>query len=125
MPFEIDNLDNTKSGTQGFGLSDICPKRLITIEELNLKMCLLNPNQQDNSYFNEEDINTYTSLKDETTMISSSTIAEVQMQTMDDSILDRITMAGMEDDRRIARKEELSQLKETREALPKPGGLEN
>jgi len=46
-------------------------------------------------------------------------IIAIQMQTMDDSFLDRIRLAGKEDDPWTARKGELSQSKEKPEALPK------
>jgi len=80
----IDNLDDTERGTQGFGSSDLAPKRLIACEELKVKMCFLNPDPQDNSYFDEEDIHTDSSLRDKITMVSSAMIAAIQMQTMDD-----------------------------------------
>jgi len=103
-PMEIDNLDDTEKGAQGFGSSDLGPKRLITCEELKVKMCFLNPDPQDNSYFDEEDIHTHSSLRDAITMLSSAMMAAIQMQTMDDSFLDRIRAAGKEDDTWTARK---------------------
>ena len=86
---EIDNLEDTDRGTKGFSSSDIGPKRLITCEELKVKMCFLNPDPQDNSYFDEEDIHTCASLQDEVIMLSSAMIAEIEMQTVDDSFLQR------------------------------------
>ena len=122
---EIDSLDDTGRGTQGFGSSDLGPKRLIACEELKVKMCFLNPDPQDNSYFDEEDIHRHSSLRNEITMLSSAMIAAIQMQTMDDSFLDRIRTAGKEDDTWMARKGELHRLKEKREALPKHWELED
>jgi len=61
-------------------------------------MCFLNPDLQDNSYFDEEDIHTHSSLREEITMLSSSMITAIQMDTMDDSFLERIRTAGKEDD---------------------------
>jgi len=58
-------------------------------------------------------------------MLSSAMIAAIQMQTMDDSFLDRMRAAGKEDDTWTARKGELSQLKGKREKLPKHGELED
>jgi len=103
---ESDNLQDTDRGTQGFGSSDIGPKSLIWCEERNVKMGCLNPDPQDNPYFDEEDIHTHTSLQDEITMLSSAMIAAIQMQTMDDSFLDRIRAAGKEHDTWTARKGE-------------------
>jgi len=122
---EIDNLDDTERRTQGFGSSDLDPKRLIVCEELKVKMCFLNLDPQGNSYFDEEDIHTHSSLRDEITMLSSTMIAAIQMQTMDDSFLNRIRAAGKEDNTWMARKGELHRLKERREALPKPWKLED
>jgi len=76
----IDNLDNTEWGTQGFGSSDIGLQQLIKSEELDVRMCFLNPSPQDNSYFDEEDIHTHSSLRDEIIMPSSTMIVVVQMK---------------------------------------------
>jgi len=122
---EIHNLEDTARGTKGFSSTDIGPKRLITCDELQVKMCFLNPVPQDNSYFDEEDIHTQASLRDEITMLYSAMIAAIQMQTMEDSFLDRIRTAGTEDDTWTRRKGELSQLKEKGQTLPKHWELED
>ena len=122
---EIDSLDDTGRGTQGFGSSDLGPKLLIACEELKVKMCFLNPDPHDNSYFDEEDIHRHSSLRNEITMLSSAMIAALQIQTMDDSFLDKIRTAGKEEDTWMARKGELNRLKEQREALPKHWELED
>jgi len=88
-------------------------------------MCFINPDPQDNSYFDEEDIHTHASVRDEITMLSSAMIAAIQMQTMDDSFLDMIRTAGNKDDTWTERKRELSQLKEKRQTLPKHWALED
>jgi len=48
---EIDNLEDMERGTSGFGSSDIGPKQLIMCEEFKVKMCFLNPDPKDDSYF--------------------------------------------------------------------------
>ena len=116
---EINNLEDRERRTRGYGSCDICPKRLIPCEELKVTMCFLNPDLQDNSCFEEEDIYTHSSLRDEITILSSAMIAVILMETMDDSFLDRIRGAGKDDDAWTRRKGELSQLKERQEALPK------
>ena len=65
--------------------------------ELKVKICFLNTNSQDNSYFDEEQSHTRTSLRDEITMLSSAMIAAIQTQTIDNSFLERIRTAGKED----------------------------
>jgi len=122
---EIDNLEDPDRATQAFGSTHIVPKRLITCEERKVKMCFLNPDPQDNSYFDEEDIHTHASRRDDITMLSSAMIAAIQMQTLDNSFLDRIRTAGKEEDTWTERKKELSQLKEKRQTLPKHWELED
>ena len=58
-------------------------------------------------------------------MLSNAIIAAIHMQTMDESFLNRVRMAGKEDDSWLARKEELSRLKGNNEALPKQWDMEN
>jgi len=103
---EIDNPKDIDRGTQGFSSTDISPKRLIMCEELKVKMSFQNPDPEDDSYFDEEDIDTLASLQDEITMLSSAMIAAILMQTMDDSFLDRIRTKGKEDNSWTARKRE-------------------
>jgi len=91
----------------------------VLLIDLKVKMCFLNPAPQDNSYFDEEDIHTHASLRDEVTMLSGAMITAIQMQTMADSFLDRIRAAGKEDNTWTVRKGELSQLKDKQETLPK------
>ena len=118
-------LVETEHGTKGFGSSDVGPKRLITVEEQKVMMCFLYPDSRNNSYYDKEDIHTHTDLTQEITMLSRAMIATVQMQTMNDSFLDRIREAGKEDEAWAERKGELSRLKESQEPLPKNWELEN
>ena len=85
----VEELVETERETQGFGSSDIGPKRLITAEEHKIMMCFLHPDPRNNSYYDKEAIHTHADLTQEVTMLSSAMIAAVQIQTMDDSFLDR------------------------------------
>jgi len=87
---EIDNLEDTDRGTQGFTSSHIGPKRVILCKELKVKMCFQNPDPRDYIYFDEEDLHTHNGLRDEIMMPSIAMIAAIQMPTMDDSYLERI-----------------------------------
>ena len=102
---EIDELDETERGTQGFGSRDICPKRLISTKETKITMCFLNPNPEYNEYLDEEDVETNPRLYQEVVMLSNAIIAAVHMQNMAESFFNRIRMAGKEDDSWLARKE--------------------
>jgi len=45
---QIDNLEDTERGTEGFRSSDIGPQHLITCEELKVKMRFLNADPLEN-----------------------------------------------------------------------------
>ena len=122
---EIGELDETERGTEGFGSTDIGPKRLITTKETNVTMGFLNPDPKYNEYLDNKDIETNRHLRQEVVMVSNTIIAAVHMQTMDESFLNKIRMAGKEDDSWLARKEELSRLKGNNEALPKHWDMED
>ena len=122
---EIDELDETERGTDGFGSTDLGPKRLITTKERKITMCFLNPKPEYNKYFDDEDIETNPRLRQEVVMLSNAIIAAVHMQAMDESFLNRIRMAGKEDDSWLARKAELKRLKDKKEALPKHWDMED
>ena len=98
----------TEPCTKGFGSSDIGPKRLITKEEHQIIICFVHPNPRNNTYYDKEDIHTYSDLTQEVTMLSTAVLAALQMQTMDDSFLNRIRVAGKEDVGWLERKGELS-----------------
>ena len=122
---KIDELNKTERGTKGFGSTDPGPKRLNTTKETKITMCFQNPNPEYNEYLDDEDIETNPRLRQEVVMLSNAIIAAIHMQTMDRSFLNRIRMAGKEDDSWLARKEELSRLKENDEALPKQRHMED
>ena len=88
-------------------------------------MCFLNPNPEYNEYLDDKDIETNPRLRQEVVMLSNATIAAVHMQTMDESFLNKIQMAGKEDDSWLARKNELSRLKEKNDALPEHWDMED
>ena len=71
-------------------------------------MCFLHPNTRNNTFYDEEDILTHADMTREVTMLSSAIIAAVQMQTMDETFLNRIRKAGKDDDAWTERKGELS-----------------
>ena len=87
-------------------------------------MCVLHQHLKNNTYYDKEETHTHPDLTLEVTMLSSAMIEAVQMQSKDDSFLDRIRAAGKQDDSWMERKGELSQLKERQEPLPKNWELE-
>ena len=96
----------------------------MTTKETKVTMCFLNPNPEYNEYLDDEDVETNSRLRQEVVMLSNAIIAAVHMQTMDESFLNRICMAGKKDDSWLARKQELSRLKDKNEGLPKHWDME-
>ena len=88
-------------------------------------MCSLHPDPTNNTFYDEEDILTQADMTKEVTLLSKAIIAAVQMQTMDQTFLNRIRMAGKEDDAWTERKGELSRMKEQNEQLPKNWEVED
>ena len=71
-------------------------------------MCYLHPDPRNNTFYDEEDIRTHADMTREVTLLSNAIIAAVQMQTMDETFLNRIRTAGKDDDTWTERKGELS-----------------
>ena len=86
----VDKLGETERGTQGFGSTDLGPKRLMTSKEHKFMICFLHPDPRSNTFYDEEDILTHADMTREVTMLSNAIIAAVQMQTMDEAFLNRI-----------------------------------
>ena len=94
----VDKLVKTERGTQGFSSTDLCPKRLITSKEHKIIMCFLHLDLRNNTFYDEEDILTDADMAREVTVLSNAILTAVQMQTMDETFLNRIRMAGKDDD---------------------------
>ena len=121
----VDKLGETERGSQGFGLTDLGPKRFIASKEYKIMMCFLHLDPRNNTFYDEEDILTHADMTREVSMLSNAIIAAVQMQTMDETFLDRIRTAGKNDDIWRERKEDLSRMKDRNEQLPKIWELED
>ena len=121
----VEELVETERGTQGFGSTDLGPKWLITTKEHKIMMCFLHTDPRNNTVYDEEDILTHADMTREVTVLSNTIIAAVQMQTMEETFLNRIRIAGKDDDPWTERKGELSRMKERNEQLPKNWELED
>ena len=86
----VDKLVETERGTQGFGSTDLGPKHLITSKEHTIMMCFLHPDPRNKTLYNEEDILTHADMTREVTLLSNAIIAAVQIQTINETFLNRI-----------------------------------
>ena len=100
-------------------------KRFITHKEHKVRMCFLKLNPDYNEYLDDKDIETNILLREEVVMLSNAIIAAVHIQTIDELFLNTIRMAGKEEALWLARKEELSRLKEQSKTLLKHWDMEN
>ena len=121
----VDKLVETERGTQGFGSTDLGPKCLINCKEHKIMICFLRPDPRINTFYDEEDILTHADMTREVTLLLNAIIAVVQMQTMDETFLNGMREVGKDDHTWTERKEELSQMKERNEQLPKNWELED
>ena len=81
----VDKLSETERGTQGFGSTNLGPKRLIASKEHKIMICFLHPDPRNNTFNDEEDILKHADMTTEVTMLSNAIIAAIQMQGMDES----------------------------------------
>jgi len=115
---EVDHLEVTERGKMGFGSSDISTKRSITAKEEEVKICFLHADTDDNEFFSAADIEYEPRLAREREMLSSAHVNAALTRTMNDECLDKMKMAGGEDQRLQNRGHELVTLREGGKRVP-------
>jgi len=118
---EVDKLETTERGKLGFGPSDLNPKRSITAKEEGVKMGFLHADTSENEFFSAADIGYHSRLTGEKKMLSSTHMNATLTRTMNDSFLNKITVAGKEDEKWQERGRELVRLKESGKKMPDEG----
>jgi len=114
---EVDDLGTTEPGKADFGSSDLNPKRSITAKEEGVKIYFLHAASNSNEFFSAADINHHPRLTREREMLSSAHVNTALTRTMNDSFLDKIMMAGKEDEKWQDRGHELVRLRERGEKM--------
>jgi hypothetical protein len=120
---EVDELVTTDRGTKGFGSTDLSPKRVVEGKESHVMLCFLYPDSRQNEFFDQTDIDTHPRLSDQKTMLSTEMIHAIQIQALDKTFLEKVKLAGEEDEGWKERKDELSRLMEKGKELPKNWNL--
>jgi len=115
---EVDDLGRTEREKSGFGSSDLNPQRSITAKEEGVKICFLYADSSNNEFFSVADIDLHPRLTRETEMLSSAQVNAALTRTMNDAFLDKIKMAGKEDERWQDRGRELVRIRESEEKMP-------
>jgi len=114
----VDDLGATERGRSGFGSSDLNLKRSIMAKEEGVKICFLHADTDNNEFFSAADIGYHPQLTKEREILSSDHLNAALMRTMNDAFLDKIRMAGKEDERWQNRGRELVMLREDGKKMP-------
>ena len=115
---EVDDLGTTERGKKGFGSSDVNPKKSIIGNEKGLKRFFLHADASDNQFFGSTNIGYHTRLIKEKEILSSAHINAALKRTMNDTFLDKIRVAGKEDEKWQVQGRELVRLRESGKAMP-------
>jgi len=116
---EVDKLDDTIREKEGFGSTNLSPKRLVQTADTQPVVCILHANQVDNEFFGQEDINNYPRLLLEQVMVSCMTISKIVLTNYEPSLIAKVVRAGSEDQEWCERKVELNQRISLRQELLK------
>jgi len=120
-PMEVDELETTERGKLRFGSSDLNPKRSITLKEEKVKICLLHADMSDNEFSSAPDIGSDPRLIKEREMCSSAHVHAALTRTLNDGFLEKIKVAGNEDERWQERSPELVRIRESGKKMPDEG----
>jgi len=109
---EVDDLEITDRGKMSFGSSDMNPKRSITAKKDQVRICFLYTDTSKNEFFSAADIGYHPRLMKEREMLSSTHVNAALTRTMNHSFLDKIRVAGKEDEKWQERGREMIRLRE-------------
>jgi len=115
---EVDHLGITERAKMGFGSSGLNPERSITAKREEVKICFLYAERSENEFFSTADIGYHPRLMKERQMLSSTHVNAALTRTMNDSFLDKIRVAGKEDEKWQNRGRELITLREGGKKMP-------
>jgi len=96
---EVDDLGTTERGKMGFGSSDLNLRRSIKAKKEEVKICFLQAHTRENEIFSAADIGYHPRLMKEREMLSSTQVNAALTGTINDAFLDKIRMAGKEDEK--------------------------
>jgi len=115
---EVRDLGITNRRKMGFRSSDPSPKRSITAKEEGVKICFLQADTSNNEFFSTADIGYHPQLLKEREILSSAHVNAALTRTMNDTFLDKITVAGKQDEKWQDRGSELIKLRESGKKMP-------
>ena len=115
---EVDELETTERGKKGSGSSDLNPKGSIKAQEEKVKICFLHTDTGNNKFFSAANIGYHPRLMKEKEMLSSAHVKAALTRIINDSFLDKIKVAGKEDEKWQEQGRELIRLGESGKTMP-------
>ena len=110
---EVDDLGTTERGEKSFESTHLNLKQTITAKEGGIKRCFLHAEKEDNEFFSATDISYHAHLIREREMLSGAHVSPVMKGTMKDSFLNKIRVAGKENEKWQERGPELVRVRES------------
>jgi len=115
---EVDNLRITERGNQGFGSTDLSPKRTIAVDQVQPIMCQLYADCRENRLFSESHIGRKSWLLQEEVMVSSAMISKALLQEYELGLLEEVRDASNRDLEWLSREAMLKDLITRGKELP-------
>jgi len=94
---EVDNLKITDKGSKGFWSTDLSPKRIIAMEQVQPIMCQLYADSKENRLFSESNIGRKSWLCQKEVMVSSAMISKALLQEYELELLEEVRKASKDD----------------------------
>ena len=104
---EVDKLEDTIRGKEGFGSTDLSPKRLVQATDTPPVVCILQANRIENKFFGQEDIDNHSRVLPEQVMVSSMTISKIILTNYEPDLIEKVERAGRDDQEWGEKKAEL------------------
>ena len=109
---EVDDPEVTEQAGKGFAITDMLPKRTTVVTDCKLIICFLQANQENNEYFDAEDMGRHPRMRREHVLMSSASISLVETQNFDAEFISKMITASKGDQEWQERLTELEKLRE-------------
>ena len=77
---QVKHLPKTDRGSQGFGSTDLDPKRIIQSNQTIPQVCFLHANHEENEYFNNADLARHLRAQKNKLMITNAVVTKADMR---------------------------------------------
>ena len=116
---QVKHLPKTDTGTQGFGSTDLDPRRIIQSHQTTPQICFLHANHEENEYFDNKDLARHLRAQGNTLVMSNAIITKVDIRKYNVEFIDRVHDASKQDQDWQERKTERNKLKRHCLQMPK------